>query len=275
MTFSIVARDGATDEWGVAVASKFLAVGAVVGWAQAGAGAIATQAMANVAYGPEGLEMLATGASASDTLATLVGRDPEKEHRQVGLVDAVGGVATFTGSECFDWAGGLTGGGYTCQGNILTGPEVMEAMGTTFETSAGDLTARLLAALAAGDQAGGDKRGRQSAAMLVVREGGGYGGGTDVTVDLRVDDHAHPVGELSRLLDIHRLIFPRPEDLEFVVLDAVLADRVRAALELAGWDAGGDLREALFAYVGTENLEERWSGDESLIETGILRHLGL
>jgi len=274
MTFSIVARDGTTGEWGVAVASKFLAVGSVVGWAQAGAGAVATQAMANIAYGPEGLRLLAAGSSASETLAALVEPDTDREHRQVGLVDASGGVATFTGSECFDWAGGHTGDGYACQGNILTGPEVVQAMATTFESSVGDLGTRLLAALGSGDEAGGDKRGRQSAALLVAREGGGYGGGFDVSVDLRVDDHAHPVDELRRLLDIHRLIFPRPEDLEFVALDDDLASRLRAALEIAGWDAGSDLRAALYAYVGTENLEERWSDDESVIERGILRHLG-
>jgi uncharacterized Ntn-hydrolase superfamily protein len=152
---------------------------------------------------------------------------------------------------------------------------VVEVMASTFESSAGDLATRLLAALGSGDEAGGDRRGRQSAALLVVRAGGGYGGGTDVSVDLRVDDHANPVGELDRLLDIHRLIFPRPEDLEFVPLDRELAGRIKAALKSAGWTVGSDLRLALNAYVGTENLEERWTDDESVIEAGILRHLGV
>lgn len=174
-TFSIVAFDQGTGDLGIAVASKFLAVGAVVPWARAGVGAIATQSYANVSYGPRGLELLATGAPAAEVLRNLVENDGGRERRQVGIVDARGGAATFTGTDCHAWAGGQTGVGYAAQGNLLTGPEVIQAMVTTFEQTRGSLAERLLAALAAGDTAGGDRRGRQSAALLVVRGKGGYG----------------------------------------------------------------------------------------------------
>lgn len=280
VTFSIVAwdPDASPPEWGIAVASKFLAVGAVVPWARAGVGAIATQALANLAYGPDGLERLAEGRSAEAVISALTGADEQREHRQVGVVDATGAAATFTGSECFNWAGGRTGTGYACQGNILTGPDVVEDMCGAFEKARGEIAVRLLAALHAGDDAGGDKRGRQSAALLVVREGGGYGGGTDISVSLRVDDHEAPVGELERLLEIHRLLFPRPEDLDFVPVDDELASELRTRLAAAGYGApegtGYDeaLRKTLFEYVGTENLEERWS-DEAKIERRVLEYL--
>src|ERR671914_978675 len=210
MTFSIVAWDPRAEpsaEWGVAVASKFLAVGSVVPWVGAGAGAIATQAYANLSYGREGLERLATGMSAADVVAALPEADEGRARRQVGVVDARGGAHNFTGEECFEWAGGKTGEGYCCQGNILTGPEVVDDMATAFEAASGDLATRLIEALAAGDAAGGDRRGRQSAALLIVREGGGYGGGIDKAVDLRVEDDPAPVGELRRLYGIHRLLF--------------------------------------------------------------------
>jgi uncharacterized Ntn-hydrolase superfamily protein len=281
VTFSIVAWDPespAGPEWGVAVASKFLAVGALVPWARAGAGALATQAFANLSYGPAGLELLAGGRSADDVVAALTAPDEQREHRQLGVVDASGGAASFTGSECFEWAGGYVGDGYCCQGNILTGPEVVEAMRAAFEGARGELAVRLLAALEAGDRAGGDRRGRQGAGLKVVREGGGYGGGIDLAVDLRVDDHPDPVPELARLFDLHRLYFPRPEDLDFVDIDDDLAAELRRLLTGAGFDAGSGpgydraLRDALFAYAGTENLEERWS-DEARIERRVLEHL--
>lgn len=273
MTFSIAAADLEADsgpEWGIAVASKFLAVGAVVPWARAGVGAIATQAFANIGYGPDGLELLASGKDASAALDSLTSPDEMRAQRQAGIVDASGRAATFTGNECFDWAGGLTGDGYCCQGNILTGPDVVEAMSAAYVSTSGDLAARLLAALRAGDEAGGDRRGRQSAALLVVREGGGYGGGTDKTVELRVDDHAAPVQELARLLDLHRLYFPRPDELDFVPLDDALRSELEAKLGALGYQ--GPFRDALFAYAATENLEERWS-DEDVIERGVLEHL--
>lgn len=273
MTFSIVAWDpesGSGPEWGIAVASKFLAVGSAVPWAAAGKGAIATQALANLGYGPGGLELLGEGAGAEEVVERLTGADDEREHRQLGVVDASGGAATYTGSECLDWAGGRTGDGYCCQGNILTGPDVVEAMAEVFEATEGELAVRLLAALRAGDDAGGDKRGRQSAAVLVVREGGGYGGTIDIAVDLRVDDHVAPIDEIERLWDLNRLYFPRPEDLDFLPLDEALAAELKGSLDSLGYD--GSLEEALFAYVGTENLEERWTED-GRIERGIVEHI--
>ena len=280
MTFSIVAWDPSASprEWGVAVASKFLAVGAVVPWAKAGAGAVATQAFANLAYGPDGLEWLTTGRSAEAVVNGLTGPDEQREHRQIGVVDATGNAANFTGSECFGWAGGRTGNGYTCQGNILTGADVVDRMCEAFERTKGELAVRLLAALRAGDEAGGDKRGRQSAAILVVRDGGGYGGGTDVSVSLRVDDHERPVNELDRLFEIHRLLFPRPEDLDFIKIDEKLAREIAGLLTAAGYPTpeeggyGEGTKKALFEFVGTENLEERWS-DEAKIESKVLEYL--
>jgi uncharacterized Ntn-hydrolase superfamily protein len=282
MTFSIVAyatSESLPPEWGVAVASKVLAVGSAVPWARAGAGAIATQAFANLAYGREGLDMLAGGRGAEEVVAALTGADEGRADRQVGIVDARGDAATYTGSACFDWAGGRTGDGYCCQGNILTGPDVVDAMAETFEGAEGTLAARLVAALAAGDAAGGDRRGRQSAALLIVREKGGYGGAIDRAVDLRVDDHARPVDDLGRLLSLHELYFPRADELEWVDVDEELANELRGLLEARGYTGttagpGYDegLRAALFAYVGTENLEERWV-DEPRIERAVLAHL--
>jgi uncharacterized Ntn-hydrolase superfamily protein len=281
LTFSIVAWDSDTPsgpEWGIAVASKFLAVGAMVPWARAGAGGVATQAFANLSYGPDGLERLAAGDDAASVVKSLTEPDDMRVQRQLGVVDARGGAATFTGMECFDWAGGTTGDGYCCQGNILAGPQVIDAMRQSFESASGELARRLVAALSAGDDAGGDRRGRQSASVLVVRAGGGYGGTTDRALDLRVDDHLDPVAELGRLLDLHRLYFPRLEDLEFLDIDEGLARELKTLLSRLGYDAGGgegyddDLRSALYAYSGTENLEERWT-DDARIERGVLEQL--
>ncbi|MFN2488955.1 MAG: DUF1028 domain-containing protein [Actinomycetota bacterium] len=282
MTFSIVAWDpdaSPSPEWGVAVASKFLAVGVAVPWARAGAGAVATQALANLSFGPDGLDALASGRSASDVVGTLTGADPESAHRQLGIVDAQGRAGSFTGDECFEWAGGVTGNGLTCQGNILTGPDVVHGMVDAFESASGDLATRLVAALRAGDVAGGDRRGRQSAALLVVRDRAGYGGANDRFIDLRIDDHEGPIPELERVLELQRLYFPRSSELEFIDIDAALAGRLRALLRHLGYDAGdsGDayddrLKQTLFAFVGTENLEERWT-DETQIEKGVLDFL--
>jgi uncharacterized Ntn-hydrolase superfamily protein len=282
MTFSIVAWDGdaqPSPEWGIAVASKFLSVGAVVPWARAGAGAIATQSFANLAYGRDGLELLASGNGAKNTVKKLTAADDDRDLRQVGVVDAQGRAATFTGSKCFEWAGGHEGAGYCCQGNILVGSKVVEEMARTFESTEGELGVRLLAALAAGDQAGGDRRGRQSAALTVVRDKGGYGGAIDRAVDLRVDDHPDPVPELMRLFELHRLYFPRPEDLQFADIDDTLAEELRGLLGRHGYDPGEGgtgydtgLRDALYAYVAAENLEERWA-DDAQIERGVLEHL--
>ena len=261
-TFSLVAFDAETDSLGVAVQSKFLAVGSVVPWARAGVGAVATQAMANYNYGPRGLGLMQGGQTAGQTLEALVSDDEDRDDRQVGVVDGRGGTATFTGAGCFDWAGGLTGEHYAAQGNILLGKETVEALARTYEETEGDLATRLLAALDAGQQAGGDLRGKQSAALLVVREGGGYGGDNDRVVDLRVDDHPEPIRELIRIRDLHTLYFgeTRPEDVVAVDGDvrAEIADALRRTGYLEGSDAeDGPLFDALSAYVRTENFEER------------------
>jgi uncharacterized Ntn-hydrolase superfamily protein len=259
VTFSIVARDG--DSFGVAVASKFLASGALVTWARAGAGAIATQAHANVAFGPRGLELLADGRSAEEVVDLLTGPDADRQQRQLGIVDAQGNAASYTGSECIEWAGGSIGDGYAVQGNILAGPSVVGAMAEAFERTGGDLAARLASALAAGDGSGGDRRGRQSAAVLVVAPAGGYGSTTDVVVDLRVDDHRNPVRELSRLLDLHRVIFSKPTKEDLVRVDAELAAEIAEALVALGHlepQSGRKAqRAALERFAGWENLEER------------------
>lgn len=208
-TFSIVGYDPNNGDLGIAVQSKFFAVGAVVPWAEAGVGAIATQSWANTTFGPRGLELLKIGLSAKQTLDHLIKDDKGKNTRQVGIVDANGNAANYTGEECHDWAGAISGEHFTAQGNILTGEEVVKAMGSSFEKSEGELADRLLDALIAGQEKGGDKRGQQSAALYVVRKNGGYSGFNDRYVDLRVDDHQKPIQELKRLLDIHKKFFPR------------------------------------------------------------------
>ncbi len=211
-TFSIVGLDPNTGEIGVAVQSKFIAVGAVVPWARAGVGAVATQSFANVGYGPRALELLGAGKPPAEVVSILTADDPGRARRQVGVLSAEGEAAQFTGDGCLGWAGGICGDGFAAQGNILAGREVVEAMAESFRASAGKapLAQRLIDALAAGQAAGGDRRGRQSAALLVVREGWGYGGGNDRFRDLRVDDHKTPILELQRIYDLHRKLFRRP-----------------------------------------------------------------
>jgi uncharacterized Ntn-hydrolase superfamily protein len=265
MTFSIVARSADGQSWGVAVASKFLAVGSAVPAGAAGVGAIATQAAANVSYKRNGLAQLAGGATAAETLQRLLADDEGREERQLGIVDAAGRAASFTGSSCLDWAGSITGDGYAIQGNILTGPEVVAAMESAWNDSAPDapLAHRLLAALAAGDTAGGDARGRQSAALLVVKDAAGYGGFDDVAVDLRVDDHPSPLTELARLLDLN----------DFYLTASTAAERVPVSAELQreldqGAVALGS-RDFL-SWVGTENYEMRVADDASWIDVRVL-----
>ena len=241
-----MAKDG--EHWGVAVASKFLAVGAAVPAAQASVGAVATQAAANLTYRPEGLRLLAEGKTAQEVLDAVTAADEGRAQRQAGIVDRDGGSATFTGQECHAWAGGRCGDGWAVQGNILTGPEVVDAVVDAFATSTGSLAHRLQTALLAGDRAGGDKRGRQSAALLVVTEGGGYGGGSDVLVDLRVDDHTDPVLELGRLVDLHDLYFGQPT--ETLPLEGALAQEVADRLAALGYASLDD-------WAGVENYEER------------------
>jgi len=270
-TFSIVAFDPARQEWGVAVASKFLAAGAVVPWARAGAGAVATQSYANTRFGPEGLDRMAEGLSAEETLAHLLAADPEREKRQVGLVDRAGRAAAFTGTECLPWAGHRIGEGFCCQGNLLVDARTLEAMAETFVKATGELADRLVTALLAGDRAGGDRRGRQSAAILVVREGGGYGGFNDRYMDLRVDDDPDPVAKLKDLVELHHLYFgtPRPEDR--IPIDAALAREIQRLLRHVGLYTGEitgvydeATRRALETLFGIENLEERWQPGDAI-----------
>jgi uncharacterized Ntn-hydrolase superfamily protein len=267
MTFSIVARSADGQAYGVAVASKFLAVGSAVPAARAGCGALATQSYANLAYRPQGLALLATGVAADGVVAGLTAADPDREHRQLGVVAASGAGASYTGTACMEWAGGRTGDGYAIQGNILAGEQVVAEMERAWLAGAevaggepaGDPAAlgdRLLAALRAGDRAGGDRRGRQSAALLVVRPGGGYGGTSDVAVDLRVDDHTDPVPELLRLLELHRLYFGRPDPATLLDLTGPLAEEVAGRLTRLGY-AQADLSASLASWAGVENLEER------------------
>ena len=261
-TFSIAAFDPETDSLGVAVQSKFLAVGSVVPWARAGVGAVATQAMANYNYGPRGLDLMAGGKTAEETVEALTGADEGRDHRQLGVVDARGRAATYTGSECFDWAGGVTGEHYAAQGNILVGRETVDAMAGAYEGTEGDLAARLLAALDAGQEAGGDSRGEQSAALLVVREGGGYGGDNDRVIDLRVDDHPHPIKELIRIRDLHTLYFGETGPEDVVAIDGDVREQVVESLRRLGYVDEEDpddeaLYRALTVFVGTENFEER------------------
>ena len=256
MTFSIVARSADGDRWGVAVASKFLAAGAVVPGVRAPLGAIATQSFANMRYIPDGFALLERGLAAQQALDALVAADDGRAQRQAGIVDSRGRAATFTGDECLDWAGGVTGPGYAIQGNILTGPDVVAAMEAAYLAS-GEATPfehRLHAALLAGDQAGGDARGRQSAALLIGGVGAGYGGGSDIALDLRVDDHPDPVVELGRLLGIHALLFGKPETT--LPLEGETAVRLGRALRTLGYD-DPDLERALDRAAGIENLEER------------------
>jgi uncharacterized Ntn-hydrolase superfamily protein len=262
MTFSIVARSADGRAHGVAVASKFLAVGAAVPAAEADVGALATQSYANLAYRPQGLALLRTGVAAGGVVAGLTAADDGRASRQLGVVGPDGPGATFTGESCHPWAGGVAGDGYAIQGNILTGSEVVDAMERAWLDSGGEtrLARRLYAALRAGDAAGGDRRGRQSAALFVVARGQGYGGTSDIVVDLRVDDHADPMGEMERLLDLHMLYFDKADEADLLPLSGELAEEVRsrlADLGHTGPDSADGLDAALASWAGVENLEER------------------
>lgn len=265
MTFSIVARSADGESWGVAVASKFLAVGSAVPAAVAQVGAIATQADANVAFKGLALAHLDEGATAPVALDRLLEEDEGRDHRQVGIVDVDGGAATFTGPACLDWAGGRSGEGYALQGNVLAGEQVLEAMEQAFLGSDPDapLGTRLLAALHAGDRAGGDRRGRQSAALLVVRDEAGYGGLDDIEVDLRVDDHTAPVEELQRLLALNDLYLTASTEEEKVPMTPELREELEAVARAAG-------HRDLEGWVGAENYEMRVAEDLSWVDRRIL-----
>jgi uncharacterized Ntn-hydrolase superfamily protein len=275
-TFSIVAHDPATGELGVSVASKFLAVGAIVPWARASVGALATQAWANLSFGPEGLDLLAQGLTAVDVVRRLTGNDERRSHRQVGAVDARGGAAAWTGEDCFPWAGHVTGSGFSCQGNILTGEAVVRAIAEAFERTAGPLPERLVTALAAGQANGGDSRGQQSAALYVVKEKGSYGGYIDRYVDLRVDDHPAPVEELRKLLELHRLYFGATDAANLTRVAGNVARLIQEMLVKAGTYHGPidgaytqATKEAFRKWCSIENFEERWR-DDDLVDREVL-----
>ncbi len=278
-TFSIVACDLKAQAWGVAVASKFPAVGAIVPWARARAGAVATQALANTAFGPRALEMMASGLPAEEILPKLVSHDRDREHRQVGLVDAKGQAVSFTGKGCSEWAGSLTGAGYAVQGNLLTGIEVVQQMEHAFLETRGELPERLFAALEAGGRAGGDRRGRQSAALYVVKDKAGYGGHNDRWVDLRVDDHLHPLSRLGELLELQRLYFGRSAPGQRIRLEgAVVMDLQKRMKDLGYYtpvDGNYDdaTREAFRAFIHNENFEERADPDAGWIDEPVLAYL--
>jgi uncharacterized Ntn-hydrolase superfamily protein len=273
MTFSIVAHDPSAGDWGVAVASKFPAVGAVVPWARAGTGAVATQALANTSFGPSGLDLMARGLSAQEVLDRLLADDEASDQRQVGAIDASGWPATFTGDRCMEWAGGGAGSHHACQGNILVGEEVIKEMVLAFEHTDGELVDGLLAALQAGDRAGGDRRGRQSAALLVVREQGGYGGYTDRYVDLRVDDHPQAVDELARVFESYDdEILIRNDPLLEATRELVgeLQRRLAALGRYQVAPSGSydeETRAALANFAGEFNLEGKLRDDDLIYES--------
>jgi uncharacterized Ntn-hydrolase superfamily protein len=269
-TYSIVAYDPTEDAWGVAVASKFLAVGSVVSWARAGAGAVATQSYANVTFGNNGLALMEGGKTAQETLDALIAGDNYRNKRQVGMVDKFGNSASYTGSECHAWAGHKLGEGFACQGNILTGASTLDAMADTFIYAKGELADRLTAALLAGDTIGGDSRGKQSASVLVVKANGGYGGDNDRYLDLRVDDDPEPVKKLAVLVNTHHMFFgsPKPEDATPITED--IARELQWMMVEGGYLGGeingvwDEMSQLAFAnLVGNENLEERWSIEKS------------
>ena len=275
-TFSIVARDPETDAVGVAVHSKFISVGSVVPFASADAGAIATQSFANVAYGPDGLELLREGKTASETIDALTEADEDAPERQVGVVGQDGSVAAFTGGECFDYAGDIQGEAYTVQGNILENRDTLEAMADAYETTEGGLPEKLLAALRAGNEAGGDKRGEQSAALYVAKPEGGYDGKNDRWIDVRVDDHEDPIDELERVFRLYDVMLLEREDPD--ELRSLTGDTAEAVLDALaelgfydgtpGGDFGEDERDALEAFRGMNNFENH---DLPLVEDALAR----
>ncbi|MBI3914222.1 MAG: DUF1028 domain-containing protein [Chloroflexi bacterium] len=278
-TFSLVAYDSKTGDLGIAVESKFLSVGAVVPWAQAGIGAIATQSFANTAYGPRGLRMLKRGMAPKQAGAALIAQDKDRDARQFGIVDARGRAFSYTGKGCYDWAGGRIGKNYAAQGNILAGAAVVAALAETFEKTGGELADRLVAALVAGQAAGGDKRGQESAALLVVRKKGGYAGFNDRYIDLRVDDHPAPIEELKRILELHRLYLGKTRPADILPIDYDIARELQVMMGLRGYYRGGvngkwdeETRRAFREFAGVENLEDRWL-DGARIDRVVLEFL--
>ena len=262
-TFSIAACDLEAAQWGVATQSKFLAVGSVVPWAEPSVGAIATQAYANPRYGPDGLALLREGLSAAEAVERLTAGDEGRAQRQVGIVDGDGRSATFTGGDCMDWAGGIAGPCFAAQGNILVGEATVAALASTFTATAGrPLAERLIRSLAAAQAAGGDRRGQQSAALLVVERDGGYAQLSDTLVDLRVDDHADPIAELGRLYEQHTLLFGKTPRTDWLTLDGELRTEVHERLQKLGYE--GELERAFVDWAGAANLEERVDGADRI-----------
>ena len=261
-TYSIAACDLEAGQWGVATQSKFLAVGAVVPWAEPHVGAIATQAYANPRYGPEGLKLLREGLSAEEVVERLTSADEGRDQRQLGIVDREGRSASFTGAECLDWAGGRTGPCYAAQGNILVSAETVDAIAASFESSSGPLAERLLDCLDAAQAAGGDRRGQQSAALLVVEQDGGYAKLSDTVVELRVEDHPRPLEELRRLYQLHDALFGETPRDQWLTVDDELAGELRERLAKLGYD--GELEDAFNLWAGNVNLEERVDGIEEI-----------
>jgi uncharacterized Ntn-hydrolase superfamily protein len=269
-TFSIVAHDADSASWGVAVQSRFISVGSVVPWAIAGVGAIATQAAANTTYGREGLALLGAGKSATDVVRSLTANDAGRDQRQLGVVDAHGGAAAFTGAKCMEWAGHEVGDGFACQGNILFGPAVVRGMARAYESTPGDIADRLLAALSAGQREGGDRRGQQSAALYIVRKDGGYGGaGNDRWVDLRVDDHLTPIEELKRVFKLYDLtMLSREDPTTLLPIEGEVAKGLQHDLAMLGYYSGrftgtwDDASRAAFErFVGEHNFENKQRDD--------------
>jgi len=279
-TFSIVGYSLTEEAWGIAVASKFPAVGAVVPWASANAGAIATQSYANTTFGPRGLALMSEGKTAQTAIDTLLAEDDERELRQVGMVDKEGRAATFTGKKCLSWAGGKVGKNFAAQGNILTGPETVDAMVDAFQGASGELPDRLYAALLAGDLAGGDRRGKQSAAILVVKPEGGYGGFNDRWLDYRVDDHKDPIPKLGELIEMHHLYFGRSDDDERLKISGEVLENLQIIARDLGYYDGlidGEFSEktrvAMRAFIGNENFEDRVDFDQAIIDKPVFDFL--
>jgi len=273
MTFSIVAADPAADEVGVAVQSKFLACASVVSWARGGVGAVATQAFAEVTYGLRGLDLLEQGLDPDEVIRRLTEPDEVSAQRQVGVVDAKGRSASFTGEECFEHAASVTGHHFACQGNILATDRVVPAMAEAFQASDGlPLAERMIEALRAAQREGGDRRGQEGAGLYVAKPGGGYGGNNDRYVDLRVDHHDEPIEELARILVLHHLYFQRPEESEVIDTDPALEAEIRGHLKALGKLQDDDVWPSLHVYMDWENLEERWC-EPGRIDPKVLEYL--
>ncbi len=278
MTFSIVARDKETGELGIAVQSKFISVGAVVPWIDLQAGAIATQAMANLEYGRTGLKLLSAGMSSKQVLNVLLEMDPEREHRQVGIVDLHGNAVTYTGKSCYNWAGGVAGDGVAAQGNILVSEATVNAMFDTYLKTTGDLAEKLLSALQAGQKAGGDRRGQQSANLLVYKKNAGYGGGSDVYIDVRIDDHPQATSELRRVFELYSMtLLEREDPKEVTELTPVIYQEIGRKLKTLGYlDSNGfaekEVKPAFTRWLHTENFENK-EREDNLVWNSVLNYL--